>query len=116
MSKVTEAILAREVGYKLLPFRFIRLDDASEKFHERGLPSAVFPHQRMDFPRAQIERHAVERAKPGEGLADLSSVEEEVGHVSGLAKRVDGTISSRNSRLEASLRTSQHETGKVSAK
>jgi hypothetical protein len=61
----------------------------------------------MDLPRAQIERHAVQRTKPGEGLADVSSVEEEAGHVSGLAKRVDGTISNRNTSLIASLRTSQ---------
>lgn len=29
MSKVQAAILAREVGYNLLPFRFLRLDDTS---------------------------------------------------------------------------------------
>ena len=60
---------------------------AGHDLDQRGLAGAVFADERMHLARPQIERHPIERAQSGEGLADVSSVEKKVGHVFRGAKR-----------------------------
>src|SRR5262245_26642218 len=55
---------------------------AGDDLDQRGLAGAVFPDKGVHLARPEIERYAIERAEPGEGLADGSSVEEQTGHVS----------------------------------
>src|SRR5262245_26310996 len=53
---------------------------AGDDLDQRGLAGTVLPDKSVHLAGAEIERHAIERAEPGEGLADVSSVEEQTGH------------------------------------
>ena len=39
----------------------VRRQEAGDDVHQRRLARAVFPHQRVDRARANLQRHAVER-------------------------------------------------------
>ena len=40
--------------------------DAGEHLHQRGLSGAVFPHEGMDFPAADVKVHMIQRVDAGE--------------------------------------------------
>ena len=79
------------------------------------LPAPFSPTSAWTSPRAQVERHAVERAQAGEGLADVSSVEKKAGTC---WSRAAGWYHSRRRKTAAvaALRSSERETVKTAGK
>ena len=54
-----------------LNFAFIRLEDAIEHVHQRGLSSAIFADQAMDLAGFHREIYAIYRLNAGKGLVDV---------------------------------------------
>ena len=58
----------------------IRLVRAGDDLDERGFARAVLPEQRMHLARAQVERHALERAHRAERFGDGRELEKRSAH------------------------------------
>ena len=53
---------------------FVRLVDSAKDIDERGFSGTVLAEQRVDFPRAQLEVHPVQRDDSAEALADAAQL------------------------------------------
>ena len=56
---------------------------AGDEFDERRFACAIFPEQRVDFSRLQIEGDTFQRAYGAESLADTCQLQEGSGHGGG---------------------------------
>ena len=55
-----------------LDLAFVRPVEAGEDVHQRRLPGAVLPEERVDLSRRDVERHVVVREDPREPLRDAA--------------------------------------------
>ena len=63
-----------------LDLPFIHFIDAEHTLHQGGFAGAVFSHQRVHFPGAQLQLYVIQRLDTRKGLADIRHFQHVFGH------------------------------------